>query len=79
MDLNGKYLFERNGERLTARQIAYVLEKYSKQQGIQTKSTHKIRKSMLPCLVPMVYLSMQSESSQVIPNCLPLCHTFITR
>ncbi len=45
LDLNGTYLFERNGERLTARQIAYVLEKYAKHQGIQTKSTHKIRKT----------------------------------
>ena len=45
LDMNGTYLFERNGERLKARQIAYVLEKYAKRQGIQTKSTHKMRKT----------------------------------
>ena len=45
LDMNGTYLFERNGERLTARQIAYVLEKYAKRQGIATKSSHKIRKT----------------------------------
>lgn len=41
----GTYLFERNGERLTARQIAYVLEKYAERQGVATKSTHKMRKT----------------------------------
>ena len=45
LDMNGTYLFERNGERLTARQIAYVLEKYAERQGLQTKSSHKIRKT----------------------------------
>lgn len=45
LDKNGKYLFERNGERLTSRQFAYVLEKYAKQQGVATKSTHKIWKT----------------------------------
>jgi len=33
----------KGGERITARQIAYVLEKYAKRQGTTTKSTHKIR------------------------------------
>ena len=45
MKKNGTYLFERDGERLTARQIAYVLEKYAERQGLQTKSSHKIRKT----------------------------------
>lgn len=35
----------RNGERITSRQIAYVLEKYAQVQGISTKSTHKMRKT----------------------------------
>ena len=43
--MNGTYLFERNGERLKARQIAYVLEKYAERQGVPTKSTHKMRKT----------------------------------
>ena len=41
----GEYIFTRNGERLTSRQIAYVLEKYAERQGVQTKSTHKMRKT----------------------------------
>ncbi len=45
LDMNGTYLFERNGKRLTARQIAYVLEKYAERQGVETKSSHKIRKT----------------------------------
>lgn len=35
----------RNGKRITSRQIAYVLEKYAKRQGVPTKSTHKMRKT----------------------------------
>ena len=35
----------RDGERLTSRQVAYVLEKYAQRQGVQTKSTHKMRKT----------------------------------
>lgn len=45
LDRTGTYLFERDGKRLTARQIAYVLEKYAERQGLQTKSSHKIRKT----------------------------------
>lgn len=45
LPMNGTYLFERNGERLNSRQIAYVLEKYAERQGVGTKSTHKIRKT----------------------------------
>lgn len=41
----GEYIFMRNGERLTARQIAYIMEKYAERQGIATKSTHKMRKT----------------------------------
>lgn len=39
------YIFMRDGERITARQIAYVLEKYAERQGTTTKSTHKMRKT----------------------------------
>lgn len=45
LDRTGEYLFMRNGERLTSRQIAYVLEKYAERQGVGTKSTHKMRKT----------------------------------
>lgn len=41
----GDFIFMRDGERLTSRQIAYVLEKYAERQGLSTKSTHKMRKT----------------------------------
>lgn len=41
----GSYIFMRDSERITARQIAYVLEKYAERQEIATKSTHKMRKT----------------------------------
>lgn len=41
----GEYIFMRNNERVTTRQIAYVLEKYAQRMGVMTKSTHKIRKT----------------------------------
>ena len=45
LDMNGSYLFERDGERLSSRQIEYVLEKYAERQGIDPKRSHKIRKT----------------------------------
>ena len=42
LDRTDGYMFTKNGERLTSRQIAYVLEKYAETKGISTKSTHKI-------------------------------------
>ena len=42
---NSEYIFVRNGERITSRQVAYVLEKYAKDMGVKTKSTHKMRKT----------------------------------
>ncbi len=41
----GSYIFMRDGERITARQVAYVLEKFAQRQGVTTKSTHKMRKT----------------------------------
>lgn len=40
-----EYIFTRNGERLTSRQINYVLEKYAERNGLKTKSSHKLRKT----------------------------------
>ena len=45
LDSDGEYLFMRNGERITSRQVAYVLEKYAERKGLRTKSTHKMRKT----------------------------------
>lgn len=39
------YIFVRGGERINARQVAYVLEKYAERKGKKTKSTHKMRKT----------------------------------
>ncbi len=41
----GEYIFTRNGERVTSRQINYVLEKYAERNGLSTKSSHKLRKT----------------------------------
>lgn len=41
----GKYIFMRDGKRLTARQINYVLEKYAERFDLQVKSSHKLRKT----------------------------------
>ncbi|MCR4598403.1 MAG: site-specific integrase [Acetatifactor sp.] len=40
-----EYIFVRNGERIRARQIVYVLEKYAERKGIAPKRSHKIRKT----------------------------------
>ncbi len=45
LDRDGDYIFMRDGNRITSRQIAYVLEKYAQRQGVATKSTHKMRKT----------------------------------
>lgn len=45
IDRQGDFIFMRNGERITSRQIAYVLKKYAERQGLSTKSTHKMRKT----------------------------------
>lgn len=49
---DSEYVFVRDGNRLHARQIAYVLEKYAERQSIAVKSSHKTRKtyaSILSC------------------------------
>lgn len=40
-----EYLFVRDGKRINARAIAYVLEKYAERTGNIVKSTHKMRKT----------------------------------
>lgn len=40
-----EYIFARDGERITSRQISYILEKYAERKGLDTKSTHKMRKT----------------------------------
>ena len=42
---DSEYVFVRADNRLHARQIAYVLEKYAERQSIHVKSSHKIRKT----------------------------------
>lgn len=50
IERTGDYIFMRDGNRITARQIAYVLEKYAERQGVATKSTHKMRKTFASTL-----------------------------
>lgn len=45
LERHSEYIFVRDGERITSRQVAYVLEKYAERQGLATKSTHKMRKT----------------------------------
>ena len=45
IDHTGDYIFMRDGNRITSRQIAYVLEKYAQRNDLKTKSTHKMRKT----------------------------------
>ena len=45
LDHQGNFIFMRDGNRITSRQIAYILEKYAERQGLSTKSTHKMRKT----------------------------------
>ncbi len=45
MEHTGDYIFMRDGNRITARMVAYVLEKYAERQGLAIKSTHKMRKT----------------------------------
>lgn len=45
LEHTSEYIFARDGERITSRQVAYVLEKYAERKGLDTKSTHKMRKT----------------------------------
>ena len=42
---DSEFIFTREGKRLTARQINYVLEKYAQRNDLQVKSSHKLRKT----------------------------------
>ena len=82
----GEYIFMRNGERITARQVAYVLEKYAERQGIATKSTHKMRKTYasnlnangvpLDCIREMLGHSNLSTTLEYIYNPLTEKETY---
>lgn len=41
----GEYIFTRDGERITSRKVAYVLEKFAERHHVDVKSTHKMRKT----------------------------------
>ena len=52
-----EYLFERDGERITSRQITYILEKFARKAHLPAKRSHKILKTFASSLnangVPM--------------------------
>lgn len=82
----GKYIFMRNGERITTRQIAYILEKFAERQGTRTKSTHKMRKTYasnlnangvpLDCIREMLGHSNLSTTLEYIYNPLTEKETY---
>ena len=82
----GEYIFMRGGERITSRQVAYVLEKYAERTGIRTKSTHKMRKTYasnlnangvpLDCIREMLGHSELSTTLQYIYNPLTEKETY---
>ncbi|MDF2586891.1 MAG: site-specific integrase [Anaerocolumna sp.] len=45
LEYQSEYILVRDGQRITSRQVAYVLEKYAERQGLATKSIHKMRKT----------------------------------
>ncbi len=82
----GEYIFMRSGERITARQVAYVLEKFAERQGVMTKSTHKMRKTYasnlnangvpLDCIREMLGHSNLSTTLEYIYNPLTEKETY---
>ena len=42
---SNQFIFVRDGQRISSRQIAYILEKYAERSGKPVKSTHKMRKT----------------------------------
>ena len=82
----GEFIFMRNGERITARQVAYVLEKFAERQGVMTKSTHKMRKTYasnlnangvpLDCIREMLGHSNLSTTLEYIYNPLTEKETY---
>ena len=63
LEHQNEYIFVRDNKRLTARQIAYVLEKYAERMGLHTKSPHKMRKTYASLLnangVPLDHIREQ--------------------
>ncbi len=82
----GSYIFMRDGERITSRQVAYVLEKFAERQGVRTKSTHKMRKTYasnlnasgvpLDCIREMLGHSNLSTTLEYIYNPLTEKETY---
>lgn len=67
-----EFIFVRNGERIRARQISYVLEKYAERMGVSVKSTHKMRKTYASILnanqVPLDCIREMLGHSMSIPG-----------
>jgi integrase len=57
IEQTGDYIFMRDGERITSIRIATILRKYARHQGVNLKSSHKIRKTyasnLNACGVPL--------------------------
>ena len=63
------WMFQRNGKRVTSRQINYILEKYAKKYGKKVKRSHKIRKTYGSTLhkngVPLVIIKDELGHSDI--------------
>ena len=63
------WMFQRDGKRVTSRQINYILEKYAKKYGKEVKRSHKIRKTYGSTLhkngVPLVIIKDELGHSDI--------------
>lgn len=76
------YIFTRNCNRLTSRQISYVLEKYANENGLKVKSTHKIRRTYASTLasknVPLECIREQLGHSSLLTT-IGYIHNSLTK
>ena len=76
------YIFTRNCNRLTSRQISYVLEKYANDNGLKVKSTHKIRRTYASTLasknVPLECIREQLGHSSLLTT-IGYIHNSLTK
>ena len=63
------WMFQRDGKRVTSRQINYILEKYAEKSGKEVKRSHKIRKTYGSTLhkngVPLVIIKDELGHSDI--------------
>lgn len=77
-----EFIFQREGKRITARQISYVLERYAQDNGLKVKSTHKIRRTYASTLaannVPLECIREQLGHSSLLTT-MGYIHNSLTK